>query len=98
MIIKKNKITPAESEICNIFLEECAEAIQAMSKIFRFGWNSCHPDVPNYTNREHLTEETGDLLCMIKLMIDKGMLNADSLERAANHKLEKLKKYSDIKL
>lgn len=92
------KIKPEESEICNILLEECAESIQAVSKVFRFGWNSCHPDKPNYTNKEHLTEELGDLVCMIKILIDKGIIDEQLLGRCAENKMAKLKKYSNIKL
>lgn len=97
-IIKKTKITTSESEICNIFMEEAAECIQAVSKIFRFGFESCHPQNPNFTNREHLTEEIGDLVCMIKILCDKNIINSDDLSRFAQYKLEKLKTYSNIKL
>ena len=92
------KIKPEEAEICNILLEECAETIQAVSKVFRFGWASCHPDKPNYTNKEHLTEELGDLVCMIKILCDKGIISMEDISRYAEFKQNKLKIYSDIKL
>jgi NTP pyrophosphatase (non-canonical NTP hydrolase) len=97
-ITKLGKITPGESEICNILLEECAETIQAVSKVFRFGWDSCHPDKPNWTNKDHLEEELGDLVCMIKILCDKGIISASAMSRAAEAKMGKLKQYSDIKL
>ncbi len=97
-IRKKTKITPAESEICNIFMEECAESIQAVSKIFRFGFDSCHPDVPNFNNREHLQEEIGDLICMVKIMCDKGIISDREISRYAEAKMNKLRKFSNIEL
>lgn len=90
-------MTNDENEILNITLEECAEVIQAISKVFRFGWNSCHPDKPEYDNKDHLNEEVGDLCCMIQLMIDHNMVDREAVESAALQKLEKLKKWSSIK-
>lgn len=97
-IVKQGKITPAEAEICNILLEEASEVIQAVSKVFRFGWDSCHPDVPNITNKEHLTEELGDLLAMVKILCDKGIIDKNLLVSAIEYKTTKLSKYSNIKL
>jgi NTP pyrophosphatase (non-canonical NTP hydrolase) len=97
-IVKHGKITPAESEICNILLEEASEVIQAVSKVFRFGWDSCHPDKPNWTNKDHLEEELGDLVCMIKILCDQGVVSGSAIVRATEAKMDKLKKYSNIKL
>jgi len=97
-INKLGKITSTEAEICNILLEESAEIIQAVSKVFRFGWLSCHPDKPEFTNKEHLEEECGDFLCMIKLLCDKEILNQANISKAAEYKMTKLAKFSNIKL
>lgn len=97
-IVKNGKITPSEAEICNILLEESAEVIQAVSKVFRFGWNSCHPNTPNFTNKEHLTEELGDLIAMVKILCDKKIIDENLLSRAIATKSIKLSKYSSIKL
>lgn len=86
------------SEILNITLEECAEVTQAIAKVFRFGWDSCHPSTPNYSNKEHLEEEIGDLLCMIEILHEKKYVNGDSILRAIKAKREKLKRWSDIKV
>lgn len=98
MIKQKGKCTKEEKEILNILLEECAEVTQAISKIFRFGFESCHPDTPNTTNRKHLTEEIGDLLAMIMLTLKKDIVGAESSFAYLEQKLEKLKQYSDIDL
>ena len=48
-------------EVMDILQEECAEVIQAVSKISRFGIDNMKPGKP-LTNREHLEEELGDML------------------------------------
>lgn len=97
-IAKHGNITPAEAEILGILQEECAEVIMAVSKTRRFGWDSCHPDVPNFSNKEHLTEELGDLLAMVKILCDKEIIDQKLLVLAIEFKTTKLSKYSNIKL
>jgi len=98
MIKQLGKCTHEEKEILNILLEECAEVIQAISKIFRFGFESCHPEHPIITNRVHLTEELGDLYCMMNLLSQRGVVPSDEVIRYSEMKLAKLKKYSNINL
>jgi NTP pyrophosphatase (non-canonical NTP hydrolase) len=45
--------------------EECAEVIQAISKIFRFGLQQTYPNTGE-TNKEHLEEEIGQLLFILE--------------------------------
>jgi len=84
-------------EILCIAQEECAEVSQAISKIFRFG-----PDQIKYdqdkTNREHLEEEIGDLLCMVDILVQKTILSDWNINEARINKLEKLRQWSSIKL
>jgi NTP pyrophosphatase (non-canonical NTP hydrolase) len=82
-------------EILSIAQEECAEVIQAISKVFRFGIVGVHP-VKGYSNREHLEEELGDLQCMINLMIEHGIVRKDKLDEAEVKKYEKLQVWSNI--
>jgi NTP pyrophosphatase (non-canonical NTP hydrolase) len=82
-------------EVMDILQEECAEVIQAVSKISRFGIDNVKPGKPK-TNREHLEEELGDMLAMIDILIVKGIVNSDNLEIAKLAKIEKLKKWSTI--
>jgi NTP pyrophosphatase (non-canonical NTP hydrolase) len=82
-----------EREILLILQEESAEVIQAVSKVFRFGWDS---EWNGQTNREHLTEEVGDYLAMIQIMVDTGMINEYAIDTANRNKIEKLKKWSTI--
>jgi len=82
-------------EIMSILQEECSEVIQAVSKINRFGIDNYKPGKPK-TNREHLEEELGDLLAMIELLEDNGVIDKDKTEIAKRAKFEKLKKWSSI--
>jgi NTP pyrophosphatase (non-canonical NTP hydrolase) len=82
-------------ETMDILQEECAEVIQAVSKINRFGIDNLKPGKPK-TNREHLEEELGDMLAMIDILISNGIVSSDNLEVAKKAKIEKLKKWSKI--
>lgn len=82
-----------QSEILRIAQEESAEVIQAISKVFRFGAENCHPD-STQTNMEHLAEEIGDFFCMVELMIEDGLIDANLVNKAALNKRNKLQKWS----
>lgn len=84
-----------DEEILAIAQEECAEVIQAISKIFRFGYLAKHPS-ENLSNLQRLEEEIGDLQCMISLMVKNGIVTEEGLLRAEARKFEKLKTWSNI--
>ena len=84
-----------EREVMNILSEECAEVIQAISKCHRFGLDNYKPGKPK-TNREHLEEELGDLLAMVGILLEMGVVNKEALQQAEIAKVEKLKKWSNI--
>lgn len=84
-----------EKEVMDILQEECAEVIQAVSKVSRFGIDNYKPGKPK-TNREHLEEELGDLLAMVDIMLEQGIVSWNNLEVAKQAKIEKLKKWSNI--
>lgn len=77
------------NEILLILQEECAEVIQAISKVKRFGMDN---------NQEQLEQEVADVLCMIDLAYERGILKSDTLEVKDRifKKRERLKKYSSI--
>lgn len=78
-----------QEEILTILQEECAEVIQAICKIRRFGTDS---------NIDHLKLELGDLICMIDLVFEYKVVDV-SEEEIKNRILEKrnkLKQYSKI--
>jgi len=82
-----------DKEILLITQEECAEVTQAISKVFRFGFDSVHKGIDN---RTHLEEEIGDLMCMIDLLIDTGIVSEAACIAAKNEKLNKLTQWSNI--
>lgn len=84
-----------EREVMNILSEECAEVVQAISKCHRFGIDNYKPGKPK-TNREHLEEEIGDLLAMVDILLEMGVVNSANLDQAKLAKIEKLKKWSSI--
>jgi NTP pyrophosphatase (non-canonical NTP hydrolase) len=86
---------PKQKEALDILQEECAEVIQAVSKISRFGLDNLKPGKAK-TNREHLEEELGDLVAMIDILTRNGILDSANIEMAATAKIEKLKKWSNI--
>ena len=81
-----------DKEILVIVQEECAEVIQEISKCFRFGIDNMHKS--DRTHRTVLTEEVGDLMCMLQLMIDNNIVDAQEVQIAKEKKIEKLKIYS----
>ena len=87
---QKNAI---DSEILLITQEECAEVSQAISKVFRFGMDDEYKGI---TNREHLEEEIGDLMCMIDLLIENGIISESAVMTAKNEKMNKLMTWSGI--
>jgi NTP pyrophosphatase (non-canonical NTP hydrolase) len=76
-------------EIMTILQEECAEVIQAVSKVRRFG-------MPE--NHGNLVVELCDLQAMINLMYEYEVVNCSLEQRIDNiyQKREKLKKFSKI--
>jgi hypothetical protein len=83
-----------QREILVITQEECAEVIQEISKIFRFGINENHKS--GITHQSKLEEEVGDLICMIDLMVQHQLVNESNLYAAITNKQNKLKKWSKI--
>jgi NTP pyrophosphatase (non-canonical NTP hydrolase) len=86
-------LTNQQKEILLIAQEECAEVTQAISKIFRFGLLEKYADK---TNQERLEEEIGDLVCMIELMKDTGIIDPEFIRKASMTKRIKLEKWSTI--
>lgn len=86
-------MTDKEKEILSILQEECAEVIQAVSKCFRFGFESVHQDK---NNLQRLEDELGDLQCMISLLLENEIVNENNLNKAELNKFQKLQKWSNI--
>lgn len=80
-------------EMLTITMEECAEVIQACSKILRFGPDSEHEGV---TALDSLEKELGDLQMMIDLLHQHDLVSFTRMDEYANQKYEKLKKFSNL--
>jgi NTP pyrophosphatase (non-canonical NTP hydrolase) len=79
-------------EVMAILQEECAEVIQAVSKINRFGRDT---EWQGVTNKQHLAIEIGDLIAVIKILVEETDINItmEDLETAVETKLNKLELY-----
>lgn len=82
-----------DQELLTVLSEECAEVIQAASKIIRFGADSEYNGV---TALDALEKELGDLYCMIDLLHANDMISFTKLDDYSNEKYEKLKKWSNL--
>ena len=81
-------------ETLTITQEEAAEVIQSVSKVFRFGLDNSHKS--GKTQRENLTQELGDFLAMVDLLVEQGVVTTEDLDRAKQAKIEKLRIWSNI--
>lgn len=72
-------------EMLVITMEECGELIQACSKMIRF-------DEPCDTKQ--LQEEIGDVMCMIEILRDGGLVSDKQIADRIKVKKEKLMKWS----
>ena len=73
-------------ELMVITMEECGELIQACSKAIR---------TQDY-KRDDLKDEIGDVLCMIELMKEKGLVNGRELKNQVELKKLKLMQWSKL--
>lgn len=77
-----------------ILQEECAEVIQAVSKCYRFGLDNAHKS--GATQRANLEMEVGDMLALVDILVEQGLINLDNLNTAKTNKVEKLKVWSTL--
>ena len=84
--MSKNKLNKL-NELMVITMEECGELIQACSKAIR---------CDTYYNNDKLTEEVGDVMCMIELLHEYDIISYNDVDARIKVKKEKLKKWSDL--
>lgn len=75
-------------ELMVILMEECSEVAIEAAKMIRFG----------YDNNQKLESEVGDLMCMLNLLEESGLINWENVDACADAKREKLKKWSNLNL
>lgn len=85
----------ATQEALDILQEECAEVIVEVSKCRRFGIDSVHYRTGEL-HRVMLEQEIGDVLALIDILVDQGVLDTDALDAAKESKRLKLMQWSRI--
>lgn len=77
-------------QVMSVLQEECAEVIQAVSKINRFGLDN---EWDGITNKQSLITEIGDVLAIVLVLIDETDINISraDIDAAIEKKLNKLK-------
>ena len=73
-------------ELMVITMEECGELIQECSKSIRM----------SEYNRDELKEELSDVMCMIDLMVENGIISKKDLSNGSQLKKMKLMKWSKL--
>ena len=74
-------------ELLTITMEECGELIQQCSKAIR---------CDNYRDNEKLTEEVGDVMCMLELLHEYDLISWEDVYERVEVKKKKLKKWSNL--
>ena len=90
-----NKSEAQIQEALGILQEECAEVIVEVSKCRRFGLDSLHYK-SGIKHSTMLEMEVGDVLALVDILVEQGILDRDGLEVAIKNKKEKLKQWSKI--
>jgi NTP pyrophosphatase (non-canonical NTP hydrolase) len=86
-------------QLMTITMEECGELVQQCSKTqrkFSTVEQALEDNERAVVNRIKLVEEAGDVLCMIELMVEHGLLTNEELGARVNVKREKLKTWSNL--
>jgi NTP pyrophosphatase (non-canonical NTP hydrolase) len=68
-------------------MEECGELIQECSKSIRKN---------HYYNNRELTEEVGDVMCMIELLVEYDIISQTNIDERVFEKKKKLLKWSNL--
>ena len=74
-------------ELLTITMEESGELIQECSKSIRKN---------HYYNNRELTEEVGDVMCMIELLIQYDIISQTNIDERVFEKKKKLLKWSNL--
>lgn len=82
-------------EALGILQEECAEVIVEVSKCNRFGLESVHYKT-GLSHTKMLAIEVGDMLALVDILIEQGILDPAELEVFKENKKRKLEQWSTI--
>jgi NTP pyrophosphatase (non-canonical NTP hydrolase) len=88
-----------ELELLGLLQEECAEVIQIISKVRRFGFDSKNPyDPSGKDNRTLATDEIGDVYAIMSLLLNMGTFQTDEIHARVDWKLQKLDQHWGYKM
>lgn len=87
-----NGLTPAEAERLALLVEELGESAQAVGKVLRHGYESCHPG-GGTTNRKSLMNELGDVRHAVDRLCDAGDLDKQVIGVQAHLKGKRVQQY-----
>ena len=90
------ELTPRQYDALRILQEECAEVTHVASKVCRFGVGKPDRSPRPETNVRMLEIECGQLLAMIEILIEEGLLTPDGLEDARNKKRLNIHNWSNL--
>ncbi len=76
-------------------IEECAEVQKAAAKALRFGLDDSAPDTPSLTNAEEIALEYTDLVAIIEMLEERGVLANRKTPERIQAKKDKVLKYMD---
>jgi hypothetical protein len=94
LFLKSKNMNSKTNEALVILQEECAEVIQEVSKCFRFGINDLNKD--GIKHSVVLEKEVADMLCMVDILVEQGVLDLGRLATGKIEKQAKLKKWSKL--
>lgn len=77
-----------ERELLTILIEECAEVRQRATKMLRFGRDEVQPG-QDFTNADRLAKEIGDLVVMVELAVQAGLVRQGVIDARKARKLAK---------
>ncbi len=83
------------AEALGILQEECAEVIVEISKCRRFGLYSEHYKT-GIKHSAMLETEVADMMALIDILVEQGVLDLNTIDLAKEAKKEKLKKWSKL--
>jgi hypothetical protein len=87
-----NQLSPEQAETLALIVEECAEVIQAVTKIQRHGLSSEHP-VSGEVNSDTLQKEVGDLMAALRIGEVQNLLSWGSVIASRDRKLMAVTRY-----
>lgn len=86
-------LTPVEHEMISCAAEEAAEIAMIVCKSLRHGIDSCHPDPGSKPNRFEIAREIGQLIAVMQIMCDVGVIHPNDVEFGRLEKFAKIGKY-----